>query len=227
MSNTQEAAGKNGSNARRMNTYQKEQLQALEMVRQHMGLLEKGPGISGFDLNARMEDYLDFRQDVGSFFRRWFEQTCSENCYSSRRSACCSREGIIVFWADVVVNANWSDSHELDRLEKAIRKPEKAYKCIFLTESGCVWRIKPIICEMFLCSEAEKSVFGENPKARKGWRELEERKKAFTWPDRLVLFEALEKIYMAAGCDSPLMYMHKSPGLLRLIRQRKPNPPPI
>ncbi len=225
MSNAQETAGKNGSNERRMNMYQKEQLQALEMVRQHMDLLEKGSGISGFDLNAHISDYLVFRQDVEDFFRKWFEQLCSENCYSSRRSACCSRDGIIAFWADVVINARRSDSKELDRLEKAIRNPEKAYKCIFLTESGCAWRIKPIVCEMFLCSEAEQTVFGAHADARTTWRELEERKKRFTWPDQLVLFEVLEKIFMDAGCDSPLMYMHKSPGLLRLIRQRKPTSP--
>lgn len=196
------------------------------MVRQHVDLLDKR-GFPGFDVNAHISDYLVFREDVEDFFRRWFEQLCSENCYSSRRSACCSRDGIIAFWADVVINARRSDSEELDRLEKAIRNPEKAYKCIFLTQSGCAWRIKPIVCEMFLCSEAEQAVFAAHPDARTTWRELEERKKRFTWPDRLVLFEVLEKIGMDAGCDSPLMYMHKSPGLLRLIRERKVTPPSL
>ncbi len=191
------------------------------MVRQHMDLLDTTENIGDFDVRAQTREYLAFRSDAETFFKRWFERTCSKNCYGSRLSACCTKDGILTFWADVVINAGQMEKDELDQLEMTITSPKNEYKCIYLTQKGCAWRIKPIICEMFLCSEAECSVFNANPEAETIRRELEERKKTFTWPDRLVLFEVLEKIFIDAEFDSPLMYMHKSPGLLRLIRQRK------
>jgi hypothetical protein len=204
-----------------MNIYQQEQIQALQMVRQHMDLVDTVENIADFDVKAQTREYLAFRSDAETFFKKWFERICSKNCYGSRVSACCTKDGILTFWADVVINAGQMEKGELDQLERTITDPENEYKCIYLTQKGCAWRIKPIICEMFLCAEAECSVFHENPEAETRWRELEERKKTFTWPDRLVLFEVLEKLFIDAGVDSPLMYMHKSPGLLRLIRQRK------
>ena len=44
---------------------------------------------------------------------------------------------------------------------------------------------------------------------------------AQTWPDRPVLFDELEKLFIKEGYDSPLMYCHKSPGLLRLKSKSK------
>jgi hypothetical protein len=40
--------------------------------------------------------------------------------------------------------------------------------------------------------------------------------KSFRWPDRPVLFDQLEQVFMAVGCRSPLMYINTSPGLLRI-----------
>ena len=45
---------------------------------------------------------------------------------------------------------------------------------------------------------------------------LAQERKRFTWPDRPVLFDDLEQYFMDAGCTSPHMYLHNSPGLLRV-----------
>jgi hypothetical protein len=79
-----------------------------------------------------------------------------------------------------------------------------------------VWKIKPVVCVFFLCDAAEKMVFDNNPQAVSQWKDLESTKKNYTWPDRPVLFESLERFFMDMGCDSPLMYLHKSPGLVRI-----------
>jgi len=77
---------------------------------------------------------------------------------------------------------------------------------------------------MFLCNAAKKAILKENPIARKRWDALVQQKKAYTWPDRLVIFDTLEQICMEAGYTSPLMFLNNSPGLLRVNRlgiQRK------
>jgi hypothetical protein len=38
----------------------------------------------------------------------------------------------------------------------------------------------------------------------------------YTWPSRPVLFDKLEELFIQEGFDSPIMYFHHSPGLLRL-----------
>jgi hypothetical protein len=100
-----------------------------------------------------------------------------------------------------------------------LRKPNNGFKCVYLTENGCRWRIKPIVCEMFLCDPAKQQVFGENTQLKKEWELLEQRRKQFTWPDQPVLFDELEEHFLEAGHTSPLMYLHNSPGLL-LIKNR-------
>ncbi|MFC1494817.1 hypothetical protein ACFL6W_06030 [Thermodesulfobacteriota bacterium] len=46
--------------------------------------------------------------------------------------------------------------------------------------------------------------------------QLKEDEKCFTWPDKPVLFDELEALFIKKDFDSPLMYFHKSPGLLRV-----------
>jgi len=208
-----------------MNSYQAEQLHALEIIRRHVSKLEKPETFrkaktKGFDLEAQLSGYLSFREEIGRFFARWFEDVCTENCYTSGLSACCSKDGIIVFWADMLINTLVSGPAESKRLEAAIRSPASDAKCIYLAPGGCTWRIKPIVCEMFICPEAENEVFGRHPEAGSAWSDIRERKKAFTWPDRQVLFEVLEAIFIEDGCKSSLMHVHNSPGLQRLIRNR-------
>ena len=48
------------------------------------------------------------------------------------------------------------------------------------------------------------------------WERLCRREKRYTWPTRPVLFDELEALCIEAGLKSPLMYFHRSPGLLRL-----------
>ena len=200
-----------------MNAYQKEQLDALLMIRQHLTELS---GAEIDDLKNEIADYLEFRCRVADFLEIRFKEICTEKCYQNRLSACCSKDGIIAFWGDLVVNALTSEKEDLDHLVNGIQTPANASKCIFLAKSGCLWQVKPIVCEMFLCDEAENRVFGNDPGALQTWEDFKEEKKRFTWPDRPVLFEKLEQYFIDKGCDSSLMYIHKSPGLMRIKRNR-------
>ncbi|MGD9244161.1 MAG: hypothetical protein PVH36_04470, partial [Desulfobacterales bacterium] len=110
---------------------------------------------------------------------------------------------------------------EIDALLATLQKPNTGFKCIYLGNNGCMWRVKPIVCEMFLCEQAKKEVFGEKAWTEDAWNELKQRKKLYTWPDRPVLFDDLERYFMDAGYSSPLMYLHNSPGLLRIKKQAK------
>ena len=201
-----------------MNDYQAEQLEALRMVREILNAL---PDSETTKIKAEIADYQVFRSQVADFLDTHFKDICTEKCFASRLSACCSRDGIIAFFADVVVNALVSEDEALDRIEAAIQNPENAVKCIFLAEGGCLWRIKPVVCVFFLCDEAEKRAFGDNPEAAREWATFKEIKKHFTWPDKPVLFERLEDFFISRGCRSPLMYLHFSPGLSRIRQNRK------
>jgi hypothetical protein len=69
---------------------------------------------------------------------------------------------------------------------------------------------------MFLCDHVKNQILGKDRSLRKRWEGLRRRERLYTWPTRPVLFDELETLFRAAGLDSPLMYFHKSPGLLRL-----------
>jgi len=56
-------------------------------------------------LTAELTDYLDFRSQVTSFLETHFSRVCTEACYKNKRSACCSKDGIIAFFGDVAVKA--------------------------------------------------------------------------------------------------------------------------
>lgn len=170
-------------------------------------------------LEDKITDYLAFRKDVDNFLQARFSDLCSENCYRSRLSACCSKDGIITFFADVVINVFMSTGDELARLIHVLQSEHKGNKCVYLGESGCLWRVKPLVCEMFLCTKAENAVFTSDTSVRKEWESLKQREKSFRWPDQPILFDDIEKIFIAAGYSSPLMYLHKSPGLLRVKEQ--------
>ena len=43
--------------------------------------------------------------------------------------------------------------------------------------------------------------------------------KSFKWPDRPVLFDDLEKLFLDLGCHSTLMHLNLSPGLLRIKKR--------
>ncbi|RPH80055.1 MAG: hypothetical protein EHM77_05325 [Planctomycetaceae bacterium] len=200
-----------------MNSYQNEQLETLTMIRQHLDALGAAE-IS--KLKIGIEDYLLFRDQVTHFLENHFTAICIQKCYQNRLSACCTKDGIITFFADMVINALVSDNADLDRLEHAIRQPADSAKCIYLSETGCGWNIKPVVCEFFLCDEAEKKAFNGNPDALQQWKKFKNAKQTYTWPDKIVLFEILERYFMDMGCKSPLMYLHYSPGLVRIRKGR-------
>jgi hypothetical protein len=73
---------------------------------------------------------------------------------------------------------------------------------------------------MFLCGEAINRAFEDDPEALKQWEAYNEIRKSFTWPDQPVLFEKLESYFIEKGYHSSLMYIHNSPGLLRIKMNR-------
>jgi hypothetical protein len=199
-----------------MNDYQKEQFNAFATVQKYLlGIGDSKRAV----LKKAVSDYLAFRSEVDVFLANHFSRLCNQRCYLSRRSACCSREGIIIFFADIVIEALVSDRSEIGGLMEILKKPNSGFKCVYLTENGCRWRVKPIVCEMFLCDQAKQHVFGANTKLDNAWEILEQRRKQFTWPDQPVLFDALEEHFLEAGYTSLLMYLHNSPGLL-LVKKK-------
>ena len=204
-----------------INPYHLEQRKTLDLIRDHLAAM---PG-ERERLLEQIAPYRSFRKRVSGFLSSHFREICTEKCFRSQISACCSREGIITFFADTAVNVLVAEEAELDALASVLDRPNEGFKCVYLGDRGCLWRIKPIVCEMFLCDAALSAAFDENPEAADRWEAYKEERKGFTWPDRPVLFDALEAHFMAAGHHSPLMYLHNSPGLLR-VKQRAGLPVP-
>jgi len=125
-----------------------------------------------------------------------------------------------MFWADVAINAAWSNGEQLDDLEAAIRQPAFQHKCIFLGDQGCRFKVRPLVCAMFLCEPVLNEVFtNEQDERCRQWRSLESEAKQYRWPDRPVLFDWFEIRFMALGCRSSLMHINTSPGLMRIKKQ--------
>jgi hypothetical protein len=196
-----------------MSAYNQQQKDAFLMVRQH---LERLPDSLLRRLKRHTGPYLQFRSAIARFQEDHFSDLCSQKCFTSRTSACCGREGILTFFADVVINSLLSSSREIDDLLRTLEQDEGGFNCVYLTDSGCLWRLKPIVCEMFLCEDDKKSVLDGNDEFRVYWEELRQQEKEYTWPNRPVLFDELEVLFIEAGFESPLMYFHRSPGLLRV-----------
>jgi hypothetical protein len=201
-----------------MSSYQKEQIEGFSMVRKHIATLTN---LEKKAFASEISDYLSFRDEVDAFLFEHFSAVCTQKCYQDRVSACCSREGIITFFGDIVVNVLVSQDGEIKTLMNILQQPNSGFKCIYLGNNGCLWRVKPIVCEMFLCKQARSNVFEKETLAGQAWEELKQRQKVYTWPDRPVLFDNLERYFMDAGYTSTLMYLHNSPGLLRVKAQAK------
>jgi hypothetical protein len=194
----------------------RDQLEALLMVHRHL----RGLPASGVEaLKGTIRPCLRFRADVSAFQERYLSDVCTKKCFTTRTSACCGREGIATFFADVVINVLLSSDTEIDSLLKALSGDQAGFKCIYLGQTGCVWHLKPIVCEMFLCDHAKESLHRKDEDLLRSWEDLRLKEKAFTWPDRAVLFDELEEAFMETGFESPLMYFHRSPGLLRVKAQ--------
>lgn len=198
-----------------MSDYQREQWDALIQIKHHLNSL----GTEALNaLRTSITPYIQFRKELDIFLNRYFGEHCTESCFQSNLSACCSKDGIITFWADMVINACMSNQIEMDRLLSAVRYPATPGKCIYLRSDGCCWRIRPLVCAMFLCDNVSETVFPLNPEAEARWHAFEQSAKSFRWPDRPVLFDQIEQQFMDLGCRSSLMYLNTSPGLLRVKR---------
>ena len=193
--------------------YNQQQKDAILMVRRHLSAL---PLSELHHLKQRIQSYLRFREDVASFQQQHLADICSEKCFTSQTSACCGREGIATFFADVVINVLLSTDKDADKLLDALDLDTGGFNCVYLNETGCLWRCKPIVCEMFLCDHVKNSVLAAEKSLQSQWEKLRRQERLYTWPTRPVLFDELEDFFIQAGFDSPLMYLHKSPGLLRL-----------
>jgi hypothetical protein len=200
-----------------MREYNRDQFDTIVMVQRHLG--ERSRSYIG-QLKRRIRPYLKFRGDVADFQKQCFSEVCSQKCFTSRTSACCGRDGIATFFADVVINVLISSEEEVNTLLQTLSNDPGGFKCVYLTERGCRWRLKPIVCEMFLCDHAKESVLEKDNALQGHWKKLRQREKRYTWPNRRVLFDELEEVYIQAGLQSPLMYFHRSPGLLRMKAQR-------
>lgn len=202
--------------------YQQEQHDAILLAATHLDTLSADQ-IEALKTTTR--EYLLFRDDVDTFLNSYFASTCTQKCFQSSLSACCSREGIITFFADIVINVLFSPSDDPKHLLTVLQKSNAGPKCVYLGPQGCLWRIKPIVCQMFLCDAAMRQIFLDHPSAESAWNVLKNREKQFTWPDKKILFDDLETFFINAGQASSLMYLHNSPGLL-LIKKRAGLYPP-
>jgi len=181
-------------------------------------------------LRISMEPYLEFRQLVGEFFDTHFRPLCKKLCFDTDLSGCCGFESIITFFADHVINLAHSSEGRIHALISALERPNLSRRCVYLGASGCLWKVSPISCAMFLCARAKETVFETGPEIRDEWNNLLLQEKRFTWPDKPVLFDELESFFLKRGVDSPQMLFHRSPGLLRIKSKAglcKPRTPPV
>jgi len=196
-----------------MNDYQREQVNALEAVR--LGLAQLG-NAGRRQLIDATSDYIRFRQSVDAYLNRHFKSVCTQTCYRSRTSACCSKDGIITFFADAVVNALFASEDALTRMLAVLGRPNHGHRCVYLTDDGCLGTIRPVVCAMFLCDRAMQTVFAAAPEAETEWEDLRREEKSFKWPDRQVLFDDIENVFLDLGFRSTLMHLNFSPGILRI-----------
>ncbi len=193
--------------------YNKDQLTTLLAVQKGCAAL---PHSEVEKLRESLSPYLQFRQELHTFQDRLFGSICRLSCFETGLSACCGFESIITFFSDHVINYLLSDPIEITAILDVLAHPNRTGKCVYLAENGCLWKIRPISCAMFLCEQAKGEALGESAEAKSVWEDLQEKEKEYTWPTQPVLFNDLEALFIAVGVDSPHLYFHSSPGLLRM-----------
>lgn len=194
--------------------YNLEQRRAWEMISRHLARAE-GYGLR-LEILDRTRPYLAFRKELAAFQDARFKDFCTAACFNDSTSACCSREGIVTFFADAAINAVASTPEQIQLLLHTLANPRSDGRCVYLSNTGCLWQVSPVVCAMFVCDRLEREVLAPNPDLQKTWDDFQAKRKFFTWPDRPVLFDWLEEKFIGEGLDSPLMYLHKSPGLLKI-----------
>ena len=200
----------------RIGEYNTDQLASFRALTEAMHRLDEAE-LHG--LRQAILPYLDFRRNLDRFSSACFGSYCGRTCFETCMSACCGFESIFTFFADQVVTCLESEPADMDALFRVLARPNTSKNCVYLGQNGCLWRVRPISCAMFFCDQAKEAVFGEQPKAKSTWEVLRAREKEFTWPTQPVLFDELEVFFRNKGLDSPHMYFHRSPGLLRLKKQ--------
>lgn len=163
--------------------------------------------------------YLDFRESLDRFQQTHFKAFCRRTCFETNLSQCCGFESIFTFFADQVIAYCFATAAERTLIMEVIQKPNRTERCVYLSSDGCLWPITPVSCAMFVCKMVREKIIDSNPSLKTKWEEFKDYEKTFTFPDRPVLFDQIEEIFMACGVDSPFMYYHKSPGLLRVKRR--------
>ena len=207
----------------RLSEYNEQQRQGILLVRRHLRSL---PPRLRADIGEMIAPYLDFRERTARFQATCLAGLCSRACFADGTSACCGREGILTFFADMAVNAYLCGDGETEALLEALDGDRGGPNCVYLGEGGCRWRLKPVTCEMFLCDRARKELDRLGESVKEEWEGLRKEEKRFTLPVQPVLFDDLERLFMERGCDSPLMYCHRSPGLVRLKERHGVGRPP-
>ncbi len=177
------------------------------------------PEVALEKLQESLVSYLHFRKRLDSYQQEYFGSFCQTTCFDSELSACCGFESIFTFFADQVITFLRSTPEEHETLLGRLAQPNKTERCVYLGGRGCAWKVSPISCAMFFCEQAKEAVFSENHPAQAAWEKLQLQEKAYTYPTQPVLFDDLESYFIDLGAESPYMYFHKSPGLLRVKAQ--------
>jgi hypothetical protein len=199
-----------------MNDYQEEQWDALSKSREAICCFK--PAEAGM-LRDKIGPYLKFRRQLDIFHSVHLERHCVRSCYENHLSGCCSKDGIVTFWADVIINTLLCSQTQLDDLAVALTEPAYPQKCTYLGPKGCRWQLRPLMCALFLCDAVKTKAFVDDHAAETQWEALRSRANEFRWPDKPVLFDWLESHFLAKGIRSSLMYINTSPGLLRIKRK--------
>jgi hypothetical protein len=194
-----------------MGDYNQDQLMTIRAVCGAMSRLSESEREA---IRESIQPYLRFREAVDRFFAEHFLSSCLKRCFETGISGCCGFESIITFFSDHAINLFFSDESQITGLVDILTRPNLSGKCVYLGPTGCLWRIRPISCAMFLCGQVKAVVLDDSSERTELWDRLRAEEKAFTWPDRPVLFDTLEAHLMELGVESPHLFFHRSPGLL-------------
>ncbi len=196
-----------------MSDYQQEHLDTWIAVRRVCNTMEPS---RIRELSASISEYIAFRKELQEFFEKYLKSYCQSKCFDTGRSICCGKDSIIVHFADIVVDVLLSEESDIDPILSALTTGPRGLFCVYLGPNGCLWKLTPIVCAMFLCDGLIDVRIKGRREIEEKWYRLQELRKTFTWPNRPVLFDEIEKSFLALGLQSPLMHYHFSPGLLRI-----------
>lgn len=193
--------------------YNRDQLQSFRIIER---TCRRMPDSDRENLSRAIQPYLHFRTRLAEFQALTFVPHCRATCYDTALSACCGFESIFTFFADQVITTIESSPADMEAVFRVLSRPNETRNCVYLGENGCLWKVPPVSCAMFLCDGIRKEILEPRPEAAQTWNQFREEEKEYTHPVRPVLFDSVESLFIRLGADSPHMYFHKSPGLLRL-----------